>query len=90
MKVSAEAVGALKPHRASFDALSEALGVPPEQIVHVGDREDVDVAGALAAGMRAWRLTSKKRAPTRAEQRLSRWKLDAFAPLWTDGPESSS
>lgn len=81
-KVSAEACGALKPHRAAFEAVVEGLGVPPEQIVHVGDREDLDVEGALAAGLRAWRLSNKRGIPTRAELRFSRFRLDTFAPLW--------
>lgn len=46
-------VGRSKPHRAMFDALSTALRVPHHAMVHVGDREHNDVAGAHAAGLRA-------------------------------------
>ena len=70
--VSGEAVGALKPHPASFEALSEQISIPPAQILHVGDREDCDVDGALAAGCQAARF-----APTGGQSRarvvFSRW-----------------
>lgn len=42
------AVGARKPHRAFFEALSAAAGPPPEQILFVDDRaENVDAARDL-------------------------------------------
>lgn len=87
-QVSAEAVGALKPHRRPYEQLAAGLGVPPETIVHVGDREDVDVAGAQAAGLRAWRFSPRKRTPSRAERVFDKWTLDVFSPLWSgaDGP----
>lgn len=40
-----------KPHPAIFRAALDALGVEPQQAAYVGDRLDVDVAGAQAAGM---------------------------------------
>lgn len=80
--VSAEACGALKPHALPFEALVGALGLPPGDIVHVGDREDIDVAGALAAGLRAWRFSPKGKTVTVAEHHLQNYKLDTFAPLW--------
>jgi putative hydrolase of the HAD superfamily len=41
-----------KPHPMVFQAGLAALGVSdPAQVVHVGDRADVDVAGAAAVGM---------------------------------------
>lgn len=81
-KVSAEACGALKPHAAPFLEVCAQLGLPPEQVVHLGDREDVDVRGALEAGMRAWHFAPRKGVGTKAEHQLSRYPLDAFAPLW--------
>ncbi len=48
-----DALHALKPSRAAFDALVAALGVPRERVWYVGDNVDADVAGALAAGLRA-------------------------------------
>jgi HAD superfamily hydrolase (TIGR01509 family) len=46
-------LGAVKPARAAFDALVAALGVPREHVWYVGDNPVGDVAGALAAGLRA-------------------------------------
>jgi HAD superfamily hydrolase (TIGR01549 family) len=49
-------VGHAKPRPEPFRAALSALGVPPAEVVHVGDIEATDVRGALAAGMRAIRL----------------------------------
>jgi HAD superfamily hydrolase (TIGR01549 family) len=49
-------LGAAKPSAAFFQALAARAGVVPEQCVHVGDRVDNDVVGALAAGMAAVHL----------------------------------
>jgi putative hydrolase of the HAD superfamily len=46
-------VGVEKPHPAIFAAAAERLGLPPEGIVHVGDRRLEDVEGAEGAGLRA-------------------------------------
>lgn len=46
-------VGVRKPGPAFFDRVVELAGVPPEQILFVGDDVDNDYRGALAAGMRA-------------------------------------
>jgi FMN phosphatase YigB (HAD superfamily) len=48
-----DALDAVKPARAAFDALVAALGVPREQSWYVGDNPSGDVGGALAAGLRA-------------------------------------
>lgn len=48
-----DAIHAVKPSRAAFDALVAALGVPRERVWYVGDNALGDVAGALAAGLRA-------------------------------------
>lgn len=61
-------VGVQKPERAAFDALAAALQAEPEEIAFVGDTPATDVAGALAAGMRAiWfdadRIAYPKEAP---------------------------
>lgn len=48
----AEEAGALKPHPAVFEQAAAALQAPADRVLHVGDREDCDVAGAQAAGMR--------------------------------------
>ena len=46
-------VGHAKPHRAIFEAAAEQLGVEPEEMLHIGSREDKDIAGAKALGMTA-------------------------------------
>jgi putative hydrolase of the HAD superfamily len=47
------ALGMEKPDRAIFDWTSKALGVDPEEVVHVGDSWAADYLGARSAGMRA-------------------------------------
>jgi putative hydrolase of the HAD superfamily len=49
--VSAD-LGLVKPRRELFDEIARRLGLPPEEILFVGDNEKADVAGARAVGMR--------------------------------------
>lgn len=44
--------GWVKPEPAPFLAAIESLNLKPEEIVYVGDRQDIDVEGALAVGMK--------------------------------------
>jgi len=44
-------VNAFKPHPRGFLAACEQWGLPPASVVYVGDRPEVDAAGAEAAGM---------------------------------------
>jgi putative hydrolase of the HAD superfamily len=44
--------GSGKPHRAGFDAVLAALGVPASRAVFVGDDLDADIAGGHSAGLR--------------------------------------
>lgn len=83
--VSGESCGALKPSPVPFLRLAKQLGVDPAEVLHVGDREDTDVAGALAAGMRAWRFAALGVPPGRAERVFSRWEPDLFGPLAAGG-----
>jgi putative hydrolase of the HAD superfamily len=46
-------VGFAKPSPVIFEHAAKTLGVMPEQILHVGDSSEEDVAGANAAGVRA-------------------------------------
>ena len=46
-------VHAVKPERAAFDALVDVLGTPREEVWYVGDNPRGDIAGAIAAGLRA-------------------------------------
>jgi len=61
-------VGHAKPRPEPFLATINALGLRPEEIIHVGDNERTDVRGALAMGMRAIRLDLvKQNGPSVAE-----------------------
>jgi putative hydrolase of the HAD superfamily len=51
--VTSDQVGFGKPDRRIFFSACEQCGVSPSDAVHVGDRFDLDVAGALSAGVRA-------------------------------------
>lgn len=73
--INTEDIGALKPHPAAFLEAARRLGVEPAGVLHVGDREDCDVAGALAAGMRAALFCrGRKPSDTRAELVFSDWR----------------
>ncbi len=48
-----DAIHAIKPQRAAFDALVAELAVPREHIWYVGDNARGDAGGALDAGLRA-------------------------------------
>jgi FMN phosphatase YigB (HAD superfamily) len=49
--VTAGEAGAKKPDAAPFLLAVERLGVPPGRVLHIGDHQDNDEAGALAAGL---------------------------------------
>ncbi|WP_231950362.1 HAD family hydrolase [Allokutzneria albata] len=44
-------LGVAKPDPAIFHTATVALGLPPEQVMHVGDRLDLDAVGARDAGL---------------------------------------
>jgi putative hydrolase of the HAD superfamily len=46
-------VNAFKPHPAGFETACERWGFEPHEVLYVGDRADVDHAGAIAAGMQS-------------------------------------
>lgn len=53
--ITAREVGYKKPDPRIFGLAADALGVPPEAVLHVGDDFELDVLGAHAAGMQtAW------------------------------------
>jgi len=80
--VATERTGALKPHPRAFVAVASALSLDPSEIVHVGDREDLDIEGAIAAGMRAWRFSrSGKKVTSRAERVFTEWGVTLFQSL---------
>jgi putative hydrolase of the HAD superfamily len=60
-----EATGRLKPDPASFLALAEALALPPEKVLYVGNSVSYDIIGAKKAGMPAALVSSRLRAKRR-------------------------
>jgi putative hydrolase of the HAD superfamily len=67
-------VGHAKPHPVPFRAALDALGAPAREVMHVGDIERTDIAGALAAGMRAARLdVVRRQGPSAAELVATSW-----------------
>jgi putative hydrolase of the HAD superfamily len=50
---SSDAIGVAKPDPRAFLCVCDALGLPPERALHVGDRHDLDVLAAEHAGLRA-------------------------------------
>lgn len=51
--VFSDEAGASKPAPAVFEQASAGLGIPLNQIVHIGDRESNDISGPLKMGMQA-------------------------------------
>ncbi|MEK8035714.1 MAG: HAD family hydrolase, partial [candidate division NC10 bacterium] len=51
--VISDAVGWRKPKAVIFETALGALGLGPERALFVGDRADIDVAGAHGVGMQA-------------------------------------
>jgi putative hydrolase of the HAD superfamily len=75
--LSAIQVGRPKPHPEIFQAACHRLGLPPREVVHVGDHPRDDILGASAAGLRTvWvnrhdRTWSGEQAPDAQISRLS-------------------
>ena len=69
--LSAHLFGVAKPDARIFHAAADAVGVRPDEVLHVGDDAEMDVLGALGAGMQtvwlnraqqAWRLPAQPHA----------------------------
>jgi FMN phosphatase YigB (HAD superfamily) len=58
---SSEDYGVLKPSPRPLTALAEEWGLDPKHMVMIGDREDLDQASALAAGMDFLGITDRSR-----------------------------
>lgn len=68
-------IGHTKPRREPFLAAASGLGVQPGEMLHIGDIERTDVAGALAAGLRAVRIdVARESGPSAAELVARRWE----------------
>jgi putative hydrolase of the HAD superfamily len=70
-------VGVAKPERPMFETTALLLGVRPEELLHIGDLERTDIAGAKAMGARAALfLGDHKPAPsyTQADYVINSWR----------------
>jgi putative hydrolase of the HAD superfamily len=65
--VSSGGTGVAKPAPGIFERALEVAGVGPDEVVHVGDSLDNDVAGARAAGLRAILVERDGAAPAGVE-----------------------
>ncbi|MGJ7563444.1 HAD family hydrolase [Variovorax sp. GB1R11] len=58
---NARAFGSGKPHAPIFRAAAASVGLLPKDVLHVGDDAELDVVGALNAGMQtAWLVRDKR------------------------------
>ena len=54
-----ERYGVLKPHPLPFSELADAMALPPEKILYVGNSHSYDVTGAYRAGMKTALIKSR-------------------------------
>jgi FMN phosphatase YigB (HAD superfamily) len=59
-------INAFKPHPKGFLHACRHWGVPPEEVLYIGDRPEVDAVGAATASMPCAILTVKTRTGTYA------------------------
>ena len=65
--IDSAVVGVKKPDPGIFELALQALGVPADRAVHVGDTVFADVAGARAAGLRPFHLDPYRFCPLRQD-----------------------
>lgn len=53
-------VGIRKPHLAIFSELTDRLGIPPQELLYVGDELQSDIVGGRLAGMRTVWMTYRQ------------------------------
>ncbi|CAD6559050.1 5-amino-6-(5-phospho-D-ribitylamino)uracil phosphatase YigB [Paraburkholderia hiiakae] len=76
--VSASSVGIAKPQAEIFHAAARVVGVPPAEILHVGDDLHLDVLGALDAGLQAAWLV---RMPVLSPVKLKQGEVDRYLTI---------
>lgn len=64
--IAADDVGAMKPDPRPYHVCADALGISVAALLHVGDRADVDTAGAIAAGAEGLTLDVRHATPLEA------------------------
>ena len=68
---TAEDLQLAKPDPATFQETCRRLGAAPGQVLHVGDRHDLDVVAARAAGLRAVHLDRRDAGPPDEPERIT-------------------
>lgn len=91
-------LGLRKPRREVFEALLARWGLPPESVVMVGDRLEIDILGAQQVGMRTVLITADDVPsnqlyrdtiiPDATIQRIG--ELPALLATWSEGSQSST
>ncbi len=73
-KATSEDYGALKPSATPFIAMLDAISLPADAVLYVGDSERKDIAGAKGAGMRAALISpSSRKVYSKADLVFSSW-----------------
>lgn len=67
---TAEELGVAKPAADAFHLACRRWGLPPSVVLHVGDRHDLDVVAARAAGLRAVHLDRRGTGPADEPHRI--------------------
>jgi len=78
--VFSDEAGSAKPARKVFELAAAGLGAEIGEIVHVGDRERTDVAGAQQAGAKAILFTGA------IDRGSAQTKAEAFCEMFSDLP----
>ena len=68
---TAEGLGTAKPEAAAYLTVCASLGAPPAEVLHIGDRYDLDVVAARAAGLSAVHLDRTGAGPHTEPHRLT-------------------
>jgi putative hydrolase of the HAD superfamily len=60
---TSEGIGASKPEPQAYLTVCDAMGLPPDLVLHVGDNEEFDLRGATAAGLHGVHLDRERKRP---------------------------
>ncbi len=66
-----DVIGFAKPDPRSYQHVCRQIGMPQERVLHVGDRYDLDVVGARAAGLAAVHLDREDNGPHDEADRIT-------------------